>query len=80
MQAPAVVWVDLALVHSLETQGARMEKYCLLHRGAAAVIHMVLLCTGSGLVVNTLLVGRALSFVPSFIDTVVFIVNFSVKL
>lgn len=46
--APAVIWVDLALIHSAETQGARMEKHCLLHRGAAAVIHMDLLCTGSG--------------------------------
>lgn len=45
-QAPAVIWVDLALFHSVETQGARMEKHCLLHRGAAAVVHMDLLCTG----------------------------------
>lgn len=45
------MWVDLALVQSLETQGARMEKHCLLHRGAAAVIHMDLLFTGSGQVV-----------------------------
>lgn len=34
----------------------------------------------AGLVVNTLLVGTALSFVPSFIDNDVFIVSFSVKL
>lgn len=45
------MWVDLALFHSLETQRARMKKHCLLHRGAAAVMHMDLLCTGSSQVV-----------------------------
>lgn len=50
-QAPAVTWVDLALVHLLKTQGARMEKHRLLRRSStqvAALIYVDLLCTRSG--------------------------------
>lgn len=46
-----MTWVDLALVHLLKTQGARMEKHRLLRRSStqvAALIYVDLLCTRSG--------------------------------
>lgn len=76
-----MMWVDLAVFHSLETQRARMKALLASQRCCCSDAHGSALYwewpgVFAGLVVNTLLIGRALSFVPSFIDNVVFIVSF----